>query len=76
MDTYSTEYKKAFEAYLRKGISIELSLKQARPATHYIWRTRKDSKVRRSHAANDGKIFCLGRSTVNRPSRCRLWLPL
>jgi len=30
---------------------------QAHPTTHYIWRTRDDSKVRASHAANNGKIF-------------------
>lgn len=57
MNTGSTLYRKAFEDYLRKGIPIEFSLKQANPTTHYIWRTRKDGKVRSSHAANDGKIF-------------------
>ncbi len=57
MDTSSIEYKKAFEAYIRYGTPIDLSLKQARTTTHYIWRTRGDGKVRPSHAANDGKIF-------------------
>ena len=50
-------YRKAFQAYLRKGTPIEWSIKQDRPTTHYIWRTRGDEKVRQSHAANDGQIF-------------------
>ena len=25
--------------------------------THYIWRTKRDNKVRPSHAANEGKVF-------------------
>jgi len=55
-------YKKAFDAYLRRGVSIEWSLKamaaaQQRPATHYVWRTRGDGKVRASHAANNGRVF-------------------
>lgn len=50
-------YRKAFQAYLRKGTPIEWSIKQARPSTYYVWRTREDEKVRPSHAANDGKIF-------------------
>ena len=50
-------YRKAFQAYLRKGTPIEWSIKRARPSTYYVWRTREDEKVRPSHAANDGKIF-------------------
>ncbi len=50
-------YRKAFQEYLRKGTPIEWSVKQARPTTHYIWRTRGDEKVRPSHAANNGKVF-------------------
>ncbi len=50
-------YRKAFQAYLRNGTPIEWSIKQERPTTHYIWRTRDDDKVRSSHAANDGQIF-------------------
>ncbi|WP_149789218.1 minor capsid protein [Lutimaribacter pacificus] len=50
-------YKKAFEAYLRKGTPIELSVGRARPTTHYIWRTRDDGKVRSSHAAREGQVF-------------------
>lgn len=52
-------YKKAFEAYLRKGTPIELSIKQARPTTHYIWRTRNDGKVRSSHADRERQVFSL-----------------
>ena len=57
-------YRKAFAEYLRRGTPIETSLKaalkaalQEHPATHYIWRTRGDNKVRASHAANNGRIF-------------------
>jgi len=60
MNIDSEIYQKAFENYVRKGIPIALSLKQARPTTHYIWRTRLDSKVRSSHAINDGRIFSWG----------------
>ena len=70
MDTKSLAYKKAFDAYMRYGTPIALSLEQQalqtkrqrgkplkRTTTHYIWRTQGDGKVRASHAANDGKIF-------------------
>lgn len=57
MDISANLYRQAFDAYLRKGTPIDLSLKQARPTTHYIWRTRNDGKVRPSHAANDGEFF-------------------
>ncbi|MGM0583820.1 MAG: minor capsid protein [Pseudomonadota bacterium] len=50
-------YRKAFQAYLRKGTPIEWSIKEERPTTHYIWRTRGDDKVRPSHAANNGRVF-------------------
>lgn len=50
-------YRKAFQEYLRKGTPIEWSIKQERPTTHYIWRTRGDDKVRASHAANNGQVF-------------------
>ena len=50
-------YKKAFQAYLRKGTPIGMSIKQARPTTHYIWRTRNDGKVRSSHADQEGRVF-------------------
>ncbi len=60
MDITSDAYRRAFENYLRKGISIELQLKaaaDAHPTSNYVWRTREDEKVRPSHAANDGVIF-------------------
>lgn len=57
MEPSSVEYKKAFEAYMRYGTPIDHSLKQARPTTHYLWRTRRDGRVRPEHAANEGKIF-------------------
>ena len=50
-------YQKAFQAYLRKGTPIEWSIKQERPTTHYIWRTRRDGKVRSTHAAREGQVF-------------------
>ncbi len=69
--THTLAYKKAFDAYLRRGTPIEwslkamaqeleLSLKAAlleHPTTQYIWRTRGDGRVRASHAANNGRIF-------------------
>ena len=57
MDTSSLNYQRAFDAYLRKGIPIDLSIKEQPTTTHYIWRTRGDGQVRPSHAANDGRIF-------------------
>lgn len=60
MDISSPIYRKAFNAYLRYGISIEASLKaaaNAHPTPLYVWRTRGDEKVRSSHAGNDGVIF-------------------
>lgn len=61
MDIIETPaYRKAFIQYLRRGTPVDVSLKamaEERPATHYIWRTSGDDKVRPSHAANNGKIF-------------------
>ena len=50
-------YRKAFQAFLRKGTPIEWTIKQERATSHYVWRTREDGKVRPSHAANDGHVF-------------------
>jgi len=50
-------YRKAFEEYLRKGTPIMWSIKQERPTMHYIWRTRRDGKVRSAHADREGQIF-------------------
>jgi SPP1 gp7 family putative phage head morphogenesis protein len=53
----ATAYRRAFVAYLRTGAPIRLALKEAGPATHYVWRTVGDERVRLSHAANDGRMF-------------------
>jgi len=50
-------YRKAFQAYLRKGTPIEWSIKQERPTTHYIWRSRRDRHTRPTHRARDGQVF-------------------
>ena len=65
--TDSPLYRKAFEQYLRKGTSIEISLKALmtkaaetrdnHSTALYRWRTAGDDKVRPSHAANEGRIF-------------------
>ncbi|MBB4303502.1 hypothetical protein GGD81_002545 [Rhodobium orientis] len=57
MDRGAIAYRKAFEAYMRKGTPFALTLKETHPTTHYVWRTRGDRKVRPSHAKNNGKIF-------------------
>ena len=57
MLTSHDRYKKAFSEYLGKGAPIAISIKQAQTSTHYVWRTRNDSEVRSSHAANNGRIF-------------------
>ena len=76
MHTADSHYKKAFDAYMRNGIPIELSLKQSHPTTRYIWRTQGDGKVRPSHAANDGKIFAWDDPPpTGHPGR-GLWLPM
>ncbi|NOD90393.1 minor capsid protein [Ruegeria sp. HKCCD4315] len=51
------EYREAFVQYLRKGTPIRFETKNAKPATHYIWRTRRDGKVRSAHAEREGQIF-------------------
>ena len=50
-------YRKAFLAYIRKGIPISSSHKQERTTSHYIWRTQGDGKVRNSHAEREGQVF-------------------
>lgn len=52
-----SRYQAAFLAYLRKGIPIARSLKEARETERYVWRTRHDGKVRPAHARNDGHVF-------------------
>ena len=51
------EYREAFVQYLRKGTPIRFETKNTKPTTHYIWRTRRDGKVRSSHAEREGQIF-------------------
>lgn len=54
------EYREAFAQYLRKGTPIRFETKNTKPATHYIWRTRRDGKVRLSHAEREGQVFSWG----------------
>lgn len=51
------EYREAFVKYLGKGTPIRFETKNTKPTTHYIWRTRRDGKVRSSHAEREGQIF-------------------
>ncbi|MCH2545980.1 MAG: minor capsid protein, partial [Alphaproteobacteria bacterium] len=74
------EYRKAFVQYLRRGAPIDVSLKaitEKRLATHYIWRTSGDEKVRAAHAANNGKIFAWDNppdtSHPGEDYNCRCW---
>jgi len=58
MNPNSLTYQKAFQRYLRYGISIETQMKSEEHfTTHYIWVTMGDEKVRPEHAANAGLIF-------------------
>lgn len=53
-------YRAAFWQYLRHGTPIRTSIKQAAATERYVWRTRRDEKVRSSHRRNDGRIFSYG----------------
>lgn len=55
--TYTEACRTAFVEYLRRGTPIRLSLKQAGITDRYVWRTRRDERVRPSHRMNDGRIF-------------------
>ncbi len=65
--TQSPAYQKAFVQYLRRGTSVEATLKQIAKnklsfkklgnSSHYIWYSQEDGKVRPAHAANHGKMF-------------------
>jgi len=58
MNIIHTEaYRTAVVEYLRKGTPIRLTLKQARDSDQYVWRARRDERVRRSHRMNDGRVF-------------------
>lgn len=52
-------YRRRFDGYLRFGTPFDLPLERKDdPSTgRYVWRTRRDAKVRPSHRANDGRIF-------------------
>jgi SPP1 gp7 family putative phage head morphogenesis protein len=54
---YTDAYRTAFVEYLCRGTPIRLSLKQAAVTDRYVWRTRRDERVRLSHRMNDGRIF-------------------
>lgn len=53
-------YRGAFVQYLRKGTPIQFETKNTQPTTHYVWRTRRDGKVRSSHAEREGQVFSWG----------------
>jgi hypothetical protein len=53
----SEQYRAAFSDYLRRGTPIRLSRKDTGPTGQYVWRTRRDAKVRQSHRVNDGRRF-------------------
>ena len=52
-------YRLRFDRWLRFGTPIDLPLERKDdPATDsYVWRTRRDEKVRKTHRMNDGRIF-------------------
>lgn len=52
-------YRLRFDRWLRFGTPIDLPLERKDdPATdRYVWRTRRDEKVRKTHRMNDGRIF-------------------
>lgn len=54
---HAKAYRAAFTDYLRYGTPIDLSIKQERPTTRYVWRTQRDSRVRPTHRRNEGRIF-------------------
>ena len=70
MDRSSPAMKEAFNLYLRTGTPVARTLKQARPTTHYIWRTRRDSRVRPSHLKMTAK--CLPGTTRHPPATGRI----
>ena len=59
MNIHSPLYRKAFIKYLRKGVPIEITLKDdaQNKSKYYIWITQGDNKVRPSHQAREGRIF-------------------
>lgn len=73
MNTDATVYRKAFQNYLRYGISLEVQLKAAEEQTprFYIWVTQGDDKVRASHAARHGQIFSYDDPNISPPGTFR-----
>jgi len=71
------DYRRVFGPYLRKGISIEWSLKAELTTTHYVWRTVGDGKVRLAHRRNEGRLFSWDDPPETRHPRdgfnCRCW---
>jgi SPP1 gp7 family putative phage head morphogenesis protein len=64
----SKAYQKAFQRYLRYGISLETQLKaKERFSSHYIWRTQGDERVRPEHAARDGQVFSWDDPAISPP---------
>ncbi|MBC8717954.1 phage minor head protein [Ochrobactrum sp. Marseille-Q0166] len=59
MDASHTEEK--FLRYLTRyhqAVSHKANVgAEEQSTTHYIWRTKRDGRVRSEHAANDGKLF-------------------
>lgn len=61
-------YQKAFQRYLRTGLSIEVQLKAAtQESSHYIWTTVGDDKVRPEHAAREGQVFAWDDPAISPP---------
>ena len=54
---YTDQDRQDFEKIKEIHSRVFYKNQNAHPATHYIWHTRGDDKVRSSHAVNDGKRF-------------------
>lgn len=50
-------HREAFRRYLRHGTPMRLSFKEEPSTTHYVWRTRRDERVRSSHREFDGHLI-------------------
>ena len=61
-------YQRAFQRYLRYGISIDVQLKAAgHETTHYVWHTQGDDKARPEHAARAGQVFAWNDPSIRPP---------
>lgn len=54
---HTKAYREAFGEYLRRGMPIHRSLKQAATSDRYVWRTQRDPRVRTEHRRNEGRVF-------------------